>query len=248
MYLQIPNRIIEVVGELPLIEVMEKIADNISDNSFTDNVDAIPEIASTIESIPQLIPNKGYVIGDSVYVYTESLKNNPDVEVPMVYLQKTKDRWDAQLRAAKTNPMELFSVQNLISMDAASISNSLVEGEKLYDEEAINDMNMASSVFVPEINETDDFLKKVIKQTIIDKKIDINRLKSHMTKSYGLSNMKQALVMSTRMSTTNFITWAELLGIDFTVTVTDNGRDTINPLKHPLTYDSYSDKVTEIKE
>ena len=57
--------------------------------------------------------------------------------------------------------------------------------------------------------------------------------------------MKQALIQKTRMSTTNFMLWAELLGIDFNVIVKDNGRDKISPLKHPLVYDSYKDCIYE---
>lgn len=228
MYLQIPGRIIEVVGELSSIENI--IGSNIDDMS---------------NDYEHLIPNKGYVMDDYVYVYTDSKQHKSIGDVPILTISKSGDTYTVTRKPSKINSMEVFSVKNLTPMDAKAISDSLVEGEKLYDERELNDMNMASSVFVPEINETDDFLKKVIKQTIINKHIDISRLKSHLTKSYGLSNMKQALVLSTRMSTNVFVSWAELLGIDFTVTVKDNGRDTITPLKHPLTYTSYSDKVIE---
>ena len=234
LYLRTEDRIIEVVGELPTLNILS------DDGVMKEGEPDIP-----------LIPYKGYVIDGYVYMHSESINDETNYAVPWVTITEHDESDYSQItrvtRPLAKEDMEEFSVEHLTPMDVVSISDSLVEGEKLYNEEAINDMNMAASVFIPVMNETDDFLKKVVKQTIINKNIDINRLKSCMSKNYGLSNMKQALIGKTRMSTTNFIMWAELLGIDFEVIVKDNGRDNISPLKHPLVYDSYSDSVTEEK-
>lgn len=230
LYLRTEDRIIEVVGELPTMDVITANGIN------------------TIDSLEvSLVPYKGYIIDGYVYMYTNEIKSESNYAVPWVEIVEGVSGYQQTTRSLADEDMEEFSIERLTPMDVTSISDSLVEGEKLYNEEAINDMNMAASVFVPVINETDDFLKKIVKQTIISKNIDINRLKSCMSKNYGLSNMKQALSGKTRMSTTNFILWAELLGIDFTVTVRDNGHDTINPLKLSLLYDSYTDSIIEEK-
>lgn len=228
LYLRTEDRIIEVVGELPTMGIT---------GEFADEYEA-PDIS--------LVPYKGYIVDGYVHMYTESINAETNYGIPWVQINTSDDGQCTQtIRSLPEEDMEEFSIEHLTPMDVASISDSLVEGEKLYNEEAINDMNMAASVFVPVVNETDDFLKKVVKQTIINKNIDINRLKSCMSKNYGLSNMKQALIQKTRMSTTNFMLWAELLGIDFNVIVKDNGRDKISPLKHPLVYDSYKDSIYE---
>ena len=106
-------------------------------------------------------------------------------------------------------------------------------------------MNAATSIFVPTINEYDDPLKKLIKQVIISKKIDINRLKHRMPQKYGLTNMKSALVGKTKMSINNFNVWCELLGITYEVIITDNGSDSQNPLPNVIHYASDSDRIIE---
>lgn len=117
--------------------------------------------------------------------------------------------------------------------------------QQLYDEEAISDMNAATSIYCPIIKDSDDFLKKIIKQVILFKRININRLKSKMDKPYVLSNMKTALMNDTKMSVPNFSIWADLLGIRFTIIIEDNGNDITNPLKKRIIYDSLTDQYIE---
>ena len=211
--------------------------------TYLPSEDRIIEVLGYLPEEPQeLIKGKGYILNDSIYAYVD----NPDDVVtrnyPIVWIQHSEPSvW----RTWEPEDMGLFKIKNLFPMD---VDEQLVDGEKLYSEEAINDMNMATSVFIPIINEEDDFLKKIVKQAIIEKKTDINRLKSCMSKKHGLSNMRTALVGKTRMSVTNFMQWAELLGFNFELTVTDNGRDTISPLKDSLTYSNTTDTVSKTEE
>ena len=129
---------------------------------------------------------------------------------------------------------------------------SIVEQTKptdiMYNEQAINDLNNAASRYIPIIHEEDDYLKKIVKEAIIRKNVDINRLKSKMQVSYNLLNMKQALEKSTKMSVVYFMLWMEILGLDFEIKIKDNGQDRIDPLKEPLIYSSAIDVVVTEKE
>ena len=89
------------------------------------------------------------------------------------------------------------------------------------------------------------FLKKIVKQLIISKKIDINRLKHKLPEKYGLTNMKSALIGKTKMSINNFNMWFELLGATYEITVTDNGTDTQNPLIGQIRYSSDTNRLVE---
>ena len=117
------------------------------------------------------------------------------------------------------------------------------DNDVMYNEQAINDLNNAASKYVPVINETDDYLKKIVKEAIVRKNVDINRLKCKMVVSYNLLNMKQALEKSTKMSVIYFASWMEILGLDFEIIVKDNGQDRIDPLKENLVYSSAIDRV-----
>ena len=119
------------------------------------------------------------------------------------------------------------------------------DGEVLYNEQEINDINDAQAVYVPIIKEKDDFLKKIIKQAIINKRIDVARLKYKTQEKYILPNMKAALDNDTKMSVVYFGHWCELLGLDFSICVYDNGTDTTDVLKNPI---FYSSETGEIKE
>ena len=50
------------------------------------------------------------------------------------------------------------------------------------------------------------------------------------------------------MSVLYFLSWCELLGLDFTIMVEDNGTDPQDPLKERLYYVSRKDQVLKEKE
>ena len=140
---------------------------------------------------------------------------------------------------------EAFREENLRDVSTKIINETLEENEVLYNEQEINDLNDAQAVYVPIIREKDDFLKKIIKQAIINKGIDLARLKYKTSEKYILPNMKAALDNDTKMSVVYFGHWCELLGLDFSAVVYDNGTDTDDPLKKPIMYSSETGKITE---
>ena len=141
------------------------------------------------------------------------------------------------------NTFKYFSLDNIADLSMESIDENTKEGETLYDEEIIMSINTSTSVFKPPINEDDDFLKKIVKQAILDKDIDVKVLENKLHKKNGLNNLKSALLGKTKMSTINFIVWCELLGIEFEIYVTDSGIDKMHPLPKTLHYTSSNDKL-----
>lgn len=188
--------------------------------------------------------NKGYINRKTGKIYICS-KDNPPVhkDVPIVYV---KDDNSYELHdVASPRTSEVFREEYMYDLSYESIIKNSSVDDVLYDEEALSDMNAATSVFVPIINEDDDPLKKLIKQVIIDKKIDINCLKHKMPQKYGLTNMKSALVGKTKMSITNFNIWCELLGITYEITMIDNGTDGQHPLEKIIHYDSSTNRIIQ---
>lgn len=178
---------------------------------------------------------KGYVLNDQVWIFSN--KKPTDSKYPYFWYEHGKILFGKVRDSIK----DAFNVSNLKDLSLVNTVYKTDPKETLYDEEAISDMNAATSIFVPIIKDEDDCLKKLIKEVIIRKKININRLKSRMDKSYSLSNMKTALMNSTKMSVPNFIIWCDLLGISFDIFVQDNGTDQTNPLKDTIHYSSMTD-------
>lgn len=196
-----------------------------------------------IGDVETYVDNKGYVDKETDKIYICS-KEHPPVhsDVPILLIREDHSQEKKDVTNSKTD--ELFVLNNTYELSYNKIEENTSGDEILYNEEALADMNAASAVFVPIINEDDDSLKKVIKQVIIEKGIDINRLKHRMPQKYGLSNMKSALIGKTRMSISNFNVWCELLGVSYDIVISDNGTDKINPLEDDIHFTSDTNKIT----
>lgn len=139
-----------------------------------------------------------------------------------------------------------YTVSNMQNLSVHNVIDKTVAGEKLYNEAEIIDINASSNFYIPMIHSYDDFLKKIVKIIIIEKGIDINRLKSKSDVPYLLANMKTALSNRTKMSVAYFAAWMELLGCTFDVTIRDNGTDDVNPLMNDHIYDFEKEKMSVI--
>lgn len=185
---------------------------------------------------------KGYIDEDqSIWIYCSGEPKNKN-QYPYFWINDENKK-------EFSDPPEIirkaFSVENMTDMSLLTIIDKTEPGEKLFDEDELNDMNAAAAFYVPIINENDDFLKKIVKTTIIQKGIDINRLKGRTDEKYILPNMKAALQNKTKMSVIYFMCWMNLLNCDFEITISDNG-DKNDPLKKPIVYQSYHDNISEI--
>lgn len=201
-------------------------------------------ILGYIGQVDTYIDNKGYIDESTGKIYICS-KDKPPVhdDTPVIYV---KDDGTYTLKDVNAPQVaEVFRDAYLYDLSMPTILNTTKEHEVLYNAEALADMNAATTVFIPTINETDDPLKKIVKQLIISKKIDINRLKHKLPEKYGLTNMKSALIGKTKMSINNFNMWFELLGATYEITVSDNGTDTQNPLIGQIRYSSDTNRLVE---
>lgn len=204
------------------------------------------------------IDGKGYIYVDgSIWIYSKDGKPYNTSGYPYFWINETKTEFEDGGKIEKaevcfSHPDEelakYFREEHLVDLSMKLIVDNTSEDEELYNEQAINDMNAAAAIFVPNIKDEDDFLKKLIKNAIIEKHIDISRLKYRMTEKYSLPNMKAALQSKTKMSVLYFLSWCELLGLDFTIMVEDNGTDPQDPLKERLYYVSRKDQVLKEKE
>ena len=183
---------------------------------------------------------KGYLDDDGyVWIFCKNGKPKNSDEYPYFWIEDENITYsipDDDIR-------DKFNIDNMIDISLVNIIEKTKPNEVLYDEQEIQDMNSAASFYVPIINDSDDFLKKIVKNTIITKGIDINRLKGKTDQKYVLPNMKAALENKTKMSVIYFCCWMELLGCDFQIDIIDNGLDSTNKLKTDLIYTSNTDKV-----
>lgn len=164
---------------------------------------------------------KGYVVRDSgnIYIYDEyeAVRYR---SVPRFRIEDDKIKFYVP---HTQSVIDYFNVTNTKQLNLDTIIENTDPNEELYNEKALEDMNAATSIYRPIINENDDVLKKIVKTAILTTGIDINSLKHKMGKRYGLSNLRQALSGKTKMSINHFNIWFELLDLGYTIIV--NGLD-----------------------
>lgn len=249
-YVSTDERTIRVVGLIdykPLVEDLNGAIDGIIDDESTTEEEK-EKLEKTKEDLERrkvtYQDGKGYVDEDEhIWIFCSAGKPKNHNAYPYFWLDENGDK-------VFSDPPELirkaYCVDRMVDLSLIKILEETVPGEQLYDEEELNDINASSGFFIPTFKENDDFLKKVVKTTILQKGININRLKSKTEEKYQLPNMKSALQHNTKMSVIYFCSWMELLGCDFEITVIDNGRDGTDPLKYPLVFQSYTDRVSEV--
>ena len=184
---------------------------------------------------------KGYIDEDEqIWIFSNEKPKNKN-EYPYFWFEDGEKKFSDPPEIIK----KAYCVSNMVDMNLVNIIEKTEPGEQLFNEKEITDMNAAAAVYVPIINESDDFLKKIVKTTIIQKGVDLNKLKSKTDEKYILPNMKAALQNKTKMSVVYFCCWMNLLGCDFDITIQDNGEDERDPLKTPISYSSYTNKITK---
>ena len=76
-----------------------------------------------------------------------------------------------------------------------------------------------SNIFAPTINPEDDILKRAIKLTLQEMKIDLRAYKDRFRNEYDITNMKSAINKPSNMTIKYLVKWCEILDLDLSVNV-----------------------------
>lgn len=180
-----------------------------------------------------------YMINEYVYPYRGKY-DNLDPSLPKSVGIYDSDSSEKVIMIIPKTKMDkkTYSIEKVKSydLDVDSILDFVEKhGDELMDEKTIEAINANSEVSRFEIKEDDDFLKKIIKKLINSKKINLKNYQDKLANRHDLGNMISVLNKSTKMSVVNFERWCEMLGVDWEVTINDNGEDTLAPLEESLT-------------
>jgi hypothetical protein len=175
-----------------------------------------------------------YIDGDYVYVYRGKKEKFKRTEiVPGIY--KNKRGLYEFVHPETKKEKEEYSIDNVVELDTNKIFEEVSEKqENFIDPEDIEIINNNSEIFVPTFREDDDFLKYIVKKAILDKKVNLKNYKDKFPNQYALNNMKSGLNKETKMTVTNFKSWCEILGLEWEMTVRDNGTDRLSPLPESI--------------
>jgi len=190
----------------------------------------------------ELIENSYYIHDGKVWKYKKKLPSRAK-EFPMISIDKE------------------LGIVTIPSICDGEITYESVENQRLnlicsrtpVDADFGKDENSAyiassSAPYVPEILEEDDFLKKLIKTVFLIKNVATTKYRKKLSKAYAFSNLFQGLNSSTKVSTTVWQTWIEILGVDCVIILKDSGTDNEDPIRDYIVYKSRNDSLNVVKK
>lgn len=188
----------------------------------------------------ELEDGKGYLNyeDDMVYIYKDSKPQYPS-KAPYFWIDGDRFVHSKPI----TSIMSQYRKANLEILTEEQVrlaTQSMPKKTYDLDEEWTDLSSKSSEKLLPIIRPVDDFLKKTIKTALNCLQIPLQMYKSKTAQKYQLSNMKQALLSSTKMSSKYYNQWTEVLGLD-TVMIVSSNDTAMKPLTEPLIYVSTMD-------
>lgn len=152
-----------------------------------------------------------YIHDDYVYIYAGKLSKSNLLEPGYCY----KDDDGVLKFVTPERNIEQYSIDNIVS-----VNKDIVDEVKEDDIKEISpDLLLLneSAIFSPKINPEDDIFKRVIKEVLAHKKINIKLHKDKFKNEYDATNMKAAINKTSNMSIKYLVKWCEILEIDLSV-------------------------------
>ena len=190
----------------------------------------------------ELEDEHAYIFNDGVYVYYKKLPKNIG-DLPMIYIAK-----DGEIITLSNVNGDTISITEVVESKFSLLCNATDDDMDFTKNVESAPQASSSAVYVPVINEGDDFLKKLIKSVFLIKQVPTTRYRKKITKAYQFSNIFQALNNVTKTSTTMWQTWMELLGIDYIVILKDAKLEVDEPcIENYLVYRSRNDTISTVQ-
>lgn len=188
------------------------------------------------DSIQEFDPMIAYLKGDYYYVFRGSLQEKgatPDK--PGIYMDSVTGTPILFNPSTDAEKKEYTYADKISSSTASDIIDKINRHEV-----QVFVLPEASRAYCPTITEADDILKRVMKQAIIDKGIDLERFKHRFIDKNALFNFKQVLKGDNRLSMLLFDRGTEAFNLRYTIIVEEakDGEVIGMPLEKPIVISS----------
>lgn len=194
--------------------------------------------------LTELKEGSAYIFEENVYIYKKKLPKVVKEKMPFIYYDKDEASFFAFADINGT----LIPVSEVLENRFAMLCNATTEDMDFQKDVAAAPQASSSAIYTPVIEETDDFLKRLIKMIFLIKKVPTTRYRKKITKTYQFSNLFQALNNATKTSTPVWQTWIELLGMDCIIILKDAKVEPEEPcIDNYLVYKSRNDVIDIVK-
>lgn len=184
------------------------------------------------------VDGRAYIIGHYVYVCRGPLSEAPSIK--QIGLYTDGDKYEL-IHPRNDREKEKYSSSSIkeINLNIESMMKEIItDMSNFIDNDDVEILNSNKEVSEFQVHENDDFLKKVIKQAITSKEINLKNYATKLPNKHDLGNMISILTKDTKMSVVNFKRFTEMLGLRWELTLEDDGTDRLAPLKEKIEIDS----------
>lgn len=186
-----------------------------------------------------LIEGLGYIENGLVYIYNGELKSSnpkPGLYTKLETTKKGKEKLKRYFIGDEPDYKGIYPIDEVLELNVDAIFENLSSNpDDFIKPEDLETISTDRDIYIPIIKDSDDFLKVAIKKAITAKRINIKKkYKNQFTSQHQLTNMMSSLQGATKMSVLYYIYWANLLGLDWELSLYDNGKDPMNPLPEPI--------------
>jgi len=186
---------------------------------------------------------KGYVYEGNVYEFIDPAKSDFYGKFPSIFYDI-----DGNLHTEPDLLGKLIPASKIKSNSLDEIINKTNDDDSYYKENDVASIN-DGEIYEPEISEDeDDFLKRILKTVFRIKQTTVARFRKKFKKPYGFTNLFQGLNKKTKISVTTWQTWVELLCLDVTIIVNDNGKDVVDGFDDVIIYTSKNNQIKVISQ
>ena len=173
---------------------------------------------------------KAYIVGNYVYPYRGKLTED-SLDMGLYKHPETGE----YVTVTNEKQQDKFHIDNIVEIDNVDkILQDITNNPDEYTSIDDTELSDNSDIYIPVIKETDDFLKKAVKQVLAAKKVNLKNYKHLFPKENAITNYKSALKNDTKMSPVGFSQWGEVLSFGYELRVFDNGGDPRAPFKEEI--------------
>ena len=197
----------------------------------------------------ELVKNTGYLKDGYVYIYRGDISKKKKYKSGIF-----TDRKGNVMFAMSEDEKEKFAFENVKDDSIHSILEHAKKINPKLKNKIMKDINNSSDIYIPELDENDDFLKHLVKLILQTKKIDLKDHKSKFKKSHDLTNIKASLETKTSpdgkrgsLTMNNLLKWLEILEMDIEVIFRDS-ETSEDPCFKTFRYDVSNGYTVETEE
>ena len=187
----------------------------------------------------ELTKDVGYLKDGYVYIYRGDISKKRKYKSGLF----TNDKNDYMF-FLDDSEKELFAFDKIKDDSIVSIIRRANNINPKIQHKIMKDINKSTDIYVPELDENDDFLKHLVKLMLIEKKISLKDYKDKFKKTHDITNIKASLDTKTSpdgkrgaLTINNLLKWVDLLDMDILIEFKDS-KNSVDPSNKIFRYDS----------